>query len=50
MKIEECESGREGDVASNSGSGEKEDWKGKGIGTLVNRGYSGDVAGGEEKS
>ena len=50
MKIKEYGSRREGDVAGDSRNGEKDDWKGKGVGTRAGREYSGDMVEREEKS
>ena len=50
MKIKEYGSGKEGDVANDSRNGEKDDRKGKGVGTRASCEYSGDMAKREEKS
>ena len=50
MKIKKYGSGREGDVANDSRNREKDDRKGKGVGSRVGREYSGDMAKREEKS
>ena len=43
MKIKEYGSGREGDVANDSGNGGKGERKGKGVRTRASREYGGDM-------
>ena len=50
MKIKEYGSGKEGDMADNLGSREKDDQKRKGVGARADRKYSGDMKEREEKS